>query len=122
MSATYDITTDLGFIRHLIKDDDVTAGAYRHSDEEIEAFMSRANSDVYLTAAMLCESDAAGVAQDADIIRLGPFGDNTKTVFDALITLAKYFRSKSINNPSIDPPDAVFTFTIGDEVGTMEGW
>ncbi len=70
MSATYDLTTDVGKVRLLISDKDIANAVF--SDEELEVFLTSEGS-VKLGAAAALEAWAASYAANPDNEHIGDY-------------------------------------------------
>ena len=114
--------TNIDHVRRYISDVDITDG--RWTDEEITDFLTDAGQNLYLAAAELLDTEATDAARVANIIKLGTFGDNEETVYQALVERAKHYRKRSGAGVSILAPDAIFTMDSGSGtiLGTTNGW
>jgi hypothetical protein len=101
MTATYDLTTDIGKIRLLIGDKDVTPATDAHfSDEELQVFLTDEGS-VNLAAAAALEAWAADLSENATNETIGDYSYSKKSVANKL-DLAQKLRDKEANTPAFD--------------------
>lgn len=126
MAFTYTVGTTLGRVRALIKD--TVRDGHIWEDGELEDFLDLASSNHRLAAAYALEAEAGDAARLASVIRLGTFGDNEKTVFDALLAMAKHLidtagmgagAGSRVSKPTVAP---IFEAETEDDVGTMDVW
>lgn len=68
MSATYDLATNVGIIRNIIRDADITAAFF--TDEEIESFLTLYSDNVFLAAAEALESWASDQLMVLKVVKL----------------------------------------------------
>ena len=95
MAATYDITTDVGKVRLMTGDKDLTSVVF--SDEEITYFLTEAGS-VELASAMLLEAWAALYTASPSAEKIGDYSYSAKTV-DNMLALAAKLRAKVAGVP-----------------------
>lgn len=95
MAVTYDLTTDIGKVRLLIHDNDITDAVF--TDEEIEYFLTEAVS-VTLAASMALEAWAASYAANVSGEKIGDYSYTQKTV-DNMLNLAKKYREEDAASP-----------------------
>lgn len=102
MTATYDLTTDVGKVRLLIADTDVTPAADAHfTDEELETFLELADDDIYIAAALALESWAATMTAHMESEKIGDYSYTRKQVENKL-ALAKQYRDNSSSGTIMD--------------------
>lgn len=97
MAATYDLTTNIGKVRMLISDTDITAAHF--TDEEITAFLTMASNSVKLAAAYALEAWAASLTGDMESEKIGDYAYTKKQVTGKL-TLAERYRKAEAEAPS----------------------
>ena len=114
MTATYDITTDVGKVRMLISDKDVTPATDAHfTDEELQAFLTMAGS-VNLAAAMALEAWAATESSSAQSEKIGDYSYSKKTADNKLALAARYRENESLT-PSMTWAEMALTETEIEE-------
>ncbi len=97
MTATYDTSTDIGKIRLLIHDTDITATQF--TDEELQIFLDLGGT-VYLAAALALESWAASLSESVDSEKIGDYSYSKKSS-EKKLNLAKQYRSVDSDTPVI---------------------
>ena len=101
MTATYNIATDIGKIRLMIGDTDVTPSTDAHfTDEELQAFLTLTGS-INLAAAMALEAWAATLTSNAESERIGDYSYSKKEASNKL-ELAKRYRETEATVPAMD--------------------
>ena len=110
MTATYDLTTDIGKIRLTISDNDVTDCHF--TDEELQIFLDTEGS-VNLASAAALESWAAAYALNADSERIGDY-NYAQSISKKMLDLAARLRANDIATP-------IITWAEPDLLGTDEG-
>ena len=99
MAATYDLTTDVGKVRLMIGDTDVTPASDAHfTDAEIEAFLTMASNSLLLAASYALESWAASLTDDYDAERIGDYSYTNKKAANKT-ALAKKYREEDASTP-----------------------
>ena len=93
---SYDITTDVGKVRLLIGDNDITNEAF--TDAEITYFLTSNSNNIYLAAADALESWAAKYAASPDSEKIGDYAYSQKIV-DRMLSLAKRYRETDASTP-----------------------
>lgn len=89
--TSYDPTTTAGQVRLLIPDTSTTTAVY--SDAEITAFLALAGQDVYLAAALGCETIAANEAMVLKVMTVLGTSTNGASVCNSLLARAEKLRS-----------------------------
>ncbi len=90
MAFTYDITTDIGKVRLLIGDTDITPTTdAQFSDEEIQVFIDMGGS-VLMGAAKALEAWVGALSGDLLSEKIGDYSYTKKTVADKLALADKY--------------------------------
>lgn len=102
MTATYDLTDNIGKVRLLIGDTDVTPASDAHfTDEEISAFLTMADDSVNIAAAIALEAWASTLSSNAESERIGDYSYSKKEASNKL-TLAERLRNNEANTPASD--------------------
>ena len=115
MAHTYDVTTDIGKVRLLIGDTDISPTTdAQFSDEEIQAFLTLADDSVYLAAALALESWASTLYSSVTSEKIGDYA-YTKKEAENMMALAKRYRDNESSAPAINwaEPDLI--------IGAWEG-
>ena len=90
MAHTYDLTTEIGQVRLLIGDTDITPTTdAQFSDEEIQVFLTLGGS-VLMGAAKALEAWAGALSGDLLSEKIGDYAYSKKTVADKLSLADKY--------------------------------
>ena len=110
MTATYDTSTDIGKIRLIISDKDITDCHF--TDEEIQVFLDSEGS-VNLASAAALESWAAAYALNADNEHIGDYS-YAQSITKKMLDLATRLRAADAAVPAI-------TWAEPDLMGTDEG-
>ena len=97
MTATYDITTNVGKVRLVTGDKDLTDAIF--TDEEITFFLSENSSSINMASAMLLEAWAAEYGVSADSEKIGDYA-YTQKIVDKMLNMAKNLREKAISEPA----------------------
>ena len=98
MAYTYDITTEIGQVRRLINDTDITPTTdAEFSDEEIQFFLDLGGS-VLMAAAKALESSAAALTGDLTSEKIGDYSYTKKTIADKL-SLANHYIKQDASIP-----------------------
>jgi len=101
MAATYDLNTNIGKVRLLISDTDVTPATDAHfTDEEITAFLTMASRSIYLAAAFALEAWAASLTESAESEKIGDYAYTKKQAANKL-ALAKRYRETEAETPAL---------------------
>ena len=120
MTATYNVTTDIGKIRLMIADTSIITPHF--SDEELAFFLSLYPGSYRLPAAQALEAWASAMSQTADSERIGDYSYTKKQVSN-LLALATKLREDENTNPIVDWSSMDFT-TYGDIEGAdhVDSW
>ncbi|GAG58803.1 unnamed protein product, partial [marine sediment metagenome] len=97
MTATYDITTDVGKVRLTTSDKDLTDVIF--TDEEIEVFLDAQSNNIYLASADLMEAWANSYAASAASEKIGDYA-YTQKIVENMRNQAKQLRERAITEPS----------------------
>ena len=90
MAYTYDVTTDIGKVRLLIGDTDITPTTdAQFNDEEIQVFLD-IGASVLMGAAKALEAWAGAISGDLTSEKIGDYSYTKKTVADKLALADKY--------------------------------
>ncbi len=96
---TYDITNDIGKVRLLIGDTDITPTTdAQFNDEEIQAFLTLGSGSLLLAASYALESWASTISGDITQEKIGDYS-YTKKSADTKMALAKKYREEDATNP-----------------------
>ena len=90
MAFTYDVTTSRGRIRLLCRDTAAASAVF--TDDEIDAFLDLANTDVLLAASMACSDLAARGVKTFTGITLGAFSIDSSAT-DGWQALAGHYKT-----------------------------
>ena len=96
MVFSYLLTTDIGKVRLLISDSDVTS--FHFTDDEITAFLTMASSSLLLAASYALESWAASLTDDYDAEKIGDYSYTNKKAANKT-ALAKKYREEDAMKP-----------------------
>lgn len=100
MTATYDTATDIGKIRLLIGDTDVTPATDAHfTDEELQVLLDLGGT-IYLASALALEGWASTLTETVDSERIGDYS-YTKKSADNKMKLAERYRSVDATEPAV---------------------
>ena len=113
MTATYDVSTDIGKVRLLISDTSTTLPHF--TDAEIQVFLSLYPGSIRLPAAQALEAWAASFSQNADSEHIGDYS-YTKHQVQNMIALATKLRDAENTMPAMDWSEMDFT-----HYGEVEG-
>ncbi len=101
MAYTYDITTEIGQVRRLINDIDITPTTdAQFNDEEIQFFLNMGGS-VLMGAAKALEAWAATETDNLDSEKIGDYAF-TRGAVSKKLTLAKEYRKQDSEIPAFD--------------------
>ena len=96
MTATYDLTTNIGKVRLLISD--IVIASAHFTDEEITSFLTLASNSLLLTASYALEAWAASLTGNLTSEKIGDYA-YTKKEAESKITLAKKYREEEATSP-----------------------
>jgi hypothetical protein len=102
MTATYDLSTNIGKVRLLIGDKVIDSAHF--TDEELSYFLSENSASVNLAAAAALEAWAADLSETMTSETIGDYSYSKKVVQNKL-DLAKSLRDKAESEPIIDWTD-----------------
>jgi hypothetical protein len=95
MAATYDLTTDVGKVRLLIADTDVsTDTSYDFSDEEIDVSIDMTINN-FAASALLLRSLAANRARLSVSVKRGTMSEDLKQLATDLMEMARIYDEQS---------------------------
>jgi hypothetical protein len=119
MTFTYDVATDAGKVRLLIKDTDETEPIFQ--DEEIAAFLEMEGESVHRAAALALETVASDEARTQKVIRLLEIQTDGAKLSDALLARADRLRAQADEAESREE-DGMFDIaeTVNDDFGARE--
>lgn len=122
--STYDISTDIGKVRYLVNDRDVTDP--RNTDPEYQFCLDQSGGNLYIAAAMSLEADLALLAIGSGKVQLSVFGTDDREVVDNVNKVIARLRAKGMALPVIGTniPDPIFTVDSNDGtfVGSTHRW
>lgn len=110
MAFTYDVTTSRGKVRLLCRDT-VEASA-RFADDEVDAFLSLSESDVWLGAAFACRALQARGIRLAQGVTVGGFSVNGSQA-DGYDKLADFYEKMAYARAGIDFIDMMGSDAFG---------
>jgi len=110
MTATYDLSTNIGKIRLIISDKDIADCHF--TDEELQVFLDSEGS-VNLASAAALESWAAAYALNADSEHIGDYS-YAQSITKKMLELAAKLRKDDAEKPYM-------TWAEPDLMGTTEG-
>jgi hypothetical protein len=102
MSYSYSLETDLGKLRLLIQDTDVSSAGAKavYSDEELTFFLSQTEGEdgnnIYLAAAHALETLAAEKARLAKVKKMDVLSNDTTKIAEQLLMLADRYKQKAL--------------------------
>ena len=96
MTATYDITTNIGKVRLQTGDKDLTDVIF--TDQEIQIFLDRHSESIPLASADLLEAWAAEYGQSAASENIGDYAYTQKIIAN-MLALAQRLRDADANVP-----------------------
>lgn len=97
MTATYDISNNIGKVRLLVGDNDLTDVIF--TDEEIQIFLDAQSQEVNLAAADLLEAWAAKYGVSAESEKIGDYAYVQKIV-ERMLNMADRIRTKQASTPA----------------------
>lgn len=101
MTATYDLTTNIGKVRLKIADTDVMPASDAHfTDEEIQVFLDEADDDILIASALALEAWAASLTDSALSEKIGDYSYSKKQA-DNKLALAQRYRDSAGAGPAI---------------------
>ena len=99
MAATYDLTTNVGKVRLMISDTDVTPATDAHfTDAEIEAFLTMASDSLLLASSYALEAWAASLTGSLNSEKIGDYAYSKKEAENKM-ALAKKYREEDASTP-----------------------
>ena len=99
MTATYDLTTNVGKVRLIIGDTNIANAVF--TDEELTYFLTANSDSVNLAAASACEAWVAKYAASPSSERIGDYS-YTQQAVENFNKLAKELREKEATTPCSD--------------------
>lgn len=123
-SFTYDLSTPIGKCRTYLGDTCVSAPIF--TDAEIEMLLTDSQNNpkqnLFIAAANGYLTNAGSQAKVAVRIAVGSFKYEKLGVHAALLAMSREYREQAPVAPVCNPPDTPFTFTRGDDLGSMAIW
>ncbi len=99
MAYTYDVTNDIGKVRLLIGDTDITPTTdAQFNDEEIQAFLDLASGSLLGGASYALEAWASAISGNITQERIGDYS-YTKKDAETKTKLAEKYRKEEASNP-----------------------
>ncbi len=99
MAHTYDVTNNIGKVRLLIGDTDITPTTdAQFNDEEIQAFLDLASSSLLMAASYALEAWASAVSGNMKTEKIGDYSYG-KDSSGAKMALAKKYREEDASKP-----------------------
>ncbi len=96
MAATYDLTTNVGKVRLLIGDTDVTPSTdAQFTDEEITAFLTMASNSILTAAGYALEAWAASITGGLTSEKIGDYSYSKKDAENKLKLAMEYKKQDS---------------------------
>ena len=115
---SYDITTDIGKVRRLINDTDITPTTdAQFNDEEIEFFLSLAQNSILMAASYALEAWAASITDSLTSEKIGDYS-YTKKDAETKMALAKKYSAESAAVPYMTWSE--MNLTIGSGITVEE--
>lgn len=99
MAHTYDVTTDIGKLRLMIGDTDITPTTdAQFSDEELQVFLTMATGSLLIAAGYALEAWAASIT---DSLKSEKIGDYAYTMDDAgrKLEMAREYKKQDAEKP-----------------------
>lgn len=110
MTTSYDLSTDVGKVRLIIGDTDITNAVF--TDEELEVFLAMQSDNINLASADALEAWAAKYGASPDSEKIGDYS-YTQKIIDKMLSLAKRLRETDASMP-------VFEWSEPDLTGITE--
>jgi len=111
MTATYDVTGNIGKVRLLIGDTDITDAVF--SDAEISFFLTEEGSRIYGAAALALEAIAASTGRQAKARSIMQFSESTMGAAREIRELAMAMRARETAAYGYAEQD-ITDFTVAD--------
>ena len=96
MTLTYDLTTEIGKLRLMIGDTDLTDAKF--TDEELQVFIDQASNSLNIAAALALEAWASTYGASAMSEKIGDYSYAQKTV-DNMLKMAQRYRDSEAETP-----------------------
>ena len=118
MTATYDLTTDIGTIRNLIRDTDTAAAFF--TDEELQSFLTLNSNNVRRAAAEALDSwanDEAMVQKAIKLLDISTNGPAVAKVLQAHAAQLRQLADDEDDDPGFDIAEmALGTFSWREQI------
>lgn len=98
MAFSYDLNTNVGKVRLLIRDTDQTKALFQ--DEELQFFLDQNSANLLLAAADALESLASNAALLHKLEEIGDYRFDSKGMSAALLKMAARYREKVEQEPA----------------------
>lgn len=96
--ATYDITTDIGKVRLLVQDSDISDPLF--TDAEIDVFLSMYYNDVFMVSSLLLRQIAVSKAMLEKKIKAGNYSEDNTTLAKRLLEISDKYQHMSESIPA----------------------
>ena len=96
MVFTYDLTTDIGKVRLLISDSDVTS--FHFTDEELQVFLTMSGGSLLIAAGYALEAWASALTDSLTSEKIGDYA-YTKKDADTKLKLAMEYKKQDAEKP-----------------------
>mgnify|MGYP000297245858 CR=1 FL=1 len=121
MAFTYDLATPRGKVRLKIRDTDTTdPDRQLFQDDEIDFFITEAESDLNLAAAGALDAVAANAAVLAKMEKIGDYTIDSKSMAAAVMKIAAHYRSLSEQAPAFGFAEQVLSVFSWNEIVVNE--
>ena len=107
MSFSYDLSTNVGKVRNLIRD--VVQSTAILTDEEISANLTMKGNDIYATAALCCRSIATAKSLVAKMRKAGNYSEDSRSIYQAYLDLAKQYEEQALSVPADGNAEVICT-------------
>lgn len=120
MTYTYDLATDIGKLRFLIKDTDISDGGAKavFGDEELQFCLDQSiqdtDPDLYLAAAQALKVNAASAARLAKRKKMDVLSNDTTEIAKQLLMVAAEYERKSAETSAVGTPDGTSIWSAKD--------
>ena len=121
MAFTYDLATPRGKVRLKIRDTDTTdPDRQLFQDDEIDFFITDAESDLNLAAAGALDAVAANAAVLAKMEKIGNYSIDSKSMAAAVMKAAAHYRSLSEQAPAFGFAEQVLSVFSWNDIVIAE--
>ena len=113
MTTTYNIANNVGKVRLITGDKDITNAAF--TDEEINVFLTEQSGNVNLASADVLEAWAATYGQSPDNEKIGDYS-YTQKIISNMLALSKRLRDTDASTPVFE----ISEMDLQDDADTVE--